>query len=38
VHYAIQDRGGHFAAFEQPAAFATDLANFADVLSEAKVF
>jgi pimeloyl-ACP methyl ester carboxylesterase len=32
VHYAVQDRGGHFAAFEQPAAFASDLANFADVL------
>jgi epoxide hydrolase len=38
VHYAIQDRGGHFAAFEQPAAFAADLANFADVLIEQHVF
>ncbi len=32
VHYTVQDRGGHFAAFEQPAAFASDLASFADVL------
>ena len=38
VHYAVQDRGGHFAAFEQPALFATDLANFADVLTEKNVF
>ncbi|OBA82568.1 hydrolase [Mycobacterium sp. 1164966.3] len=38
VHYAIQDRGGHFAAFEQPAAFAADLGNFADVLTEQRVF
>ncbi|OBF84848.1 hydrolase [Mycobacterium sp. 852002-51163_SCH5372311] len=38
VHYAIQDRGGHFAAFEQPAAFAADLVNFADVLTEQQVF
>lgn len=38
VHYAIQDRGGHFAAFEQPAAFAADLGNFADVLIEQQVF
>jgi len=38
VHYAIQDRGGHFAAFEQPAAFAADLANFAEVLTEQQVF
>jgi epoxide hydrolase len=38
VHYAIQDRGGHFAAFEQPAPFAADLANFADALTEQRVF
>ena len=38
VHYAIQERGGHFAAFERPAAFAADLANFADVLTEQGVF
>ncbi|WP_293333083.1 epoxide hydrolase family protein [Mycobacterium sp.] len=38
VHYAIQQRGGHFAAFEQPTAFAADLAAFADVLLEEKVF
>lgn len=38
VHYAVHDRGGHFAAFEQPALFAADLANFAGVLVERKVF
>ena len=38
VHYAVQDRGGHFAAFEQPAAFAADLANFADVVVESGLF
>lgn len=38
VHYAVHDRGGHFAAFEQPTLFATDLAKFADVLTEKKVF
>lgn len=38
VHYSVQDRGGHFAAFEQPALFAADLAAFADVLVEQRVF
>jgi pimeloyl-ACP methyl ester carboxylesterase len=38
VHYSVQDRGGHFAAFEQPAIFAADLAAFADVLVQQKVF
>lgn len=38
VHYAVHDRGGHFAAFEQPAIFAADLAAFADVLVEQRVF
>lgn len=38
VHYSVADRGGHFAAFEQPAIFAADLAAFADVLSEQRVF
>ena len=38
VHYAVQDRGGHFAAFEQPAIFATDLVACADVLAERNVF
>ena len=37
VHYTIQDRGGHFAAFEQPTAFAADLAAYADVLIEQDV-
>jgi pimeloyl-ACP methyl ester carboxylesterase len=38
VHYAVADRGGHFAAFEQPVIFATDLAAYADVLVEQNVF
>ncbi|BDB43456.1 MULTISPECIES: epoxide hydrolase family protein [Mycobacterium] len=38
VHYSVQDRGGHFAAFEQPALFAADLATYADVLTDAGVF
>ena len=38
VHYSVADRGGHFAAFEQPAIFAADLATFADVLVEQAVF
>ena len=38
VHYSLQDRGGHFAAFEQPSLFAADLAAFADVLVEQRVF
>lgn len=38
VHYSVADRGGHFAAFEQPAIFAADLAAFADVLLEQRVF
>lgn len=32
VHYSVQDRGGHFAAFEQPELFAADLAEYADLL------
>ncbi len=38
VHYSVADRGGHFAAFEQPTLFATDLAAYADVLIEKGVF
>lgn len=38
VHYTAADRGGHFAAFEQPAIFAADLDTFADVLVERQVF
>ncbi len=38
VHYCVQERGGHFAAFEQPALFAADMAAYADVLTERKVF
>ncbi|AEF38210.1 hydrolase [Mycolicibacter sinensis] len=38
VHYSVADRGGHFAAFEQPAIFAADLDKFADVLVLQKVF
>ncbi|MGV0904103.1 epoxide hydrolase family protein [Mycobacterium novum] len=38
VHYSRQERGGHFAAFEQPSLFAADLAAFADVLVGQRVF
>jgi epoxide hydrolase len=38
VHYSVHDRGGHFAAFEQPDIFAADIAAFADTLVEQKVF
>lgn len=38
VHYTVQDRGGHFAAFEQPAIFAADLNAFADTLIGLHVF
>lgn len=32
VHYSVQERGGHFAAFEQPALFAADVNAYGDVL------
>lgn len=32
VHWNPQERGGHFAAFEQPQAFAEDLWAFADTV------
>lgn len=32
VHHTIQDRGGHFAAFEQPALFAADLNAYGELL------
>lgn len=32
VHWAEQPRGGHFAAFEQPALFTADLRSFARTL------
>lgn len=38
VHYAIQDRGGHFAAFEQPALFAADVLAYGRRLRELGVF
>jgi microsomal epoxide hydrolase len=38
VHYSVQDRGGHFAAFEQPQLFATDLNSYGDTLRELGVF
>ncbi|MDP7721280.1 alpha/beta fold hydrolase [Mycobacterium sp. TY814] len=38
VHYTVHERGGHFAAFEQPQVFADDLTNYADVLVEKGVF
>jgi microsomal epoxide hydrolase len=34
VHYTHHERGGHFAAFEQPALFAADLNAYAVVLRE----
>jgi pimeloyl-ACP methyl ester carboxylesterase len=34
VHHAIQDRGGHFAAFEQPKLFAADVNAFGELLRE----
>jgi microsomal epoxide hydrolase len=38
VHWSEQPRGGHFAAFEQPALFAADLHRFADTLRALGVF
>lgn len=38
VHYTVHDRGGHFAAFEQPTVFAADLAQYADLLVQKGVF
>ena len=32
VHYSVQDRGGHFAAFEQPELFAADVNTYGDTL------
>jgi microsomal epoxide hydrolase len=34
VHYSVQDRGGHFAAFEQPQLFAADLNIFGQTLRD----
>ncbi|WP_137149834.1 epoxide hydrolase family protein [Mycolicibacterium sp. CR10] len=38
VHYTHQDRGGHFAAFEQPQLFAADLNAYGTVLRDAGLF
>jgi hypothetical protein len=38
VHYSVRDRGGHFAAFEQPQLFAADLNTYGDRLRELGVF
>ena len=38
VHYSVQDRGGHFAAFEQPRLFAADVNAYGDTLRELGVF
>ena len=38
VHYAHQDRGGHFAAFEQPQIFAADLNAYGASLRESGLF
>jgi epoxide hydrolase len=37
IHYSIQDRGGHFAAFEQPNLFAADLNAFGQTLREQRI-
>ena len=38
VHYTHQDRGGHFAAFEQPQLFAADLNAYGMSLRESGLF
>jgi epoxide hydrolase len=38
VHYSVQERGGHFAAFEQPRLFAADVNAYGDTLRELGVF
>lgn len=38
VHYTRQDRGGHFAAFEQPDLFTADLTAYGERLRELGVF
>ena len=38
VHYTHQERGGHFAAFEQPRLFAADLNAYGTSLCEAGLF
>jgi microsomal epoxide hydrolase len=38
VHYTHQDRGGHFAAFEQPQLFAADLNAYGESLRESGLF
>jgi len=38
VHYTHQDRGGHFAAFEQPRLFAADLNAYGTSLRESGLF
>lgn len=34
VYYRVQERGGHFAAFEQPELFAADLCTYGNTLRE----
>lgn len=34
IHYSVQERGGHFAAFEQPHLFAADVNAFGQNLRE----
>ncbi|MGA7055628.1 MAG: epoxide hydrolase family protein [Mycobacterium sp.] len=38
IHYSVQERGGHFAAFEQPQLFATDVNAYAATLRGLGVF
>jgi pimeloyl-ACP methyl ester carboxylesterase len=34
IHYSVQERGGHFAAFEQPQLFAADVNAFGETLRQ----
>lgn len=38
VHYSVQERGGHFAAFEQPQLFAADVNAYAATLRGLGIF
>jgi pimeloyl-ACP methyl ester carboxylesterase len=38
IHYSVQERGGHFAAFEQPHLFAADVNAFGQTLRELRIW
>ena len=38
IHYSVQERGGHFAAFEQPHLFAADVNAFGQTLREQAIY